>query len=108
VDYGGPGELVTPTSGLAIPMGTREQIVANLREILNQLVQSPHRLAPLSAQAVKRSRELFSWPAKARQTLEVYRWVLGRRATKPDLRIPLADPDVSLPSGRVPVADLAF
>ncbi len=108
VNYGGPGELVTPTSGLAIPMGTREQIVTNLREILNQFVLSPHRLAPLSAQAVKRSRELFSWPAKARQTLEVYRWVLGRRPTKPDLEIPLADADASLLPRGMAVADLAF
>jgi glycosyltransferase involved in cell wall biosynthesis len=106
VNYGGPAELVTPASGLVIPMGTREQVVSKLREILNQLVRSPNQLAPLSAQAVKRARELFSWAAKAQQTLEVYRWVLGRRATKPDLGLPFADLDAPFSPIKVPVADL--
>jgi len=91
VDYGGPAELVTPTSGFAIPMGTRPQIVAALGQILQRIVQSPECLAPLSAQAIRRARNLFSWSAKARQTLEVYRWVLGRRADKPDHSLPFAD-----------------
>jgi glycosyltransferase involved in cell wall biosynthesis len=107
VNYGGPAELVSPASGFAIPLGTREQIVADLRDVLQRIVQSPHCLAPMSTQATRRARELFSWPAKARQTLEVYRWVLGRRATKPDLELPFADPVASMPSGQAPAESLA-
>jgi len=49
----------------------------------------------MSAQAVRRARGLFAWSAKARQTLEVYRWVLGRRAAKPDMALPLSDHEES-------------
>jgi hypothetical protein len=74
-------------------MGTREEIIARLRAILEDIVARPERLAAMSAQATRRARTLFAWPAKARQTFEVYRWVLGRRATKPDARMPFPDPD---------------
>jgi glycosyltransferase involved in cell wall biosynthesis len=91
VDYGGPAELVSPASGFAIPLGTRAEVIAGLREVLQRLVQSPEVLAPMSAQAVRRARGLFAWSAKARQTLEVYRWVLGRRAERPHVTMPLSD-----------------
>jgi glycosyltransferase involved in cell wall biosynthesis len=104
VDYGGPAELVSPASGFAIPLGTRDQVVAGLRQVLQQVVQSPQCLAPLSAQAMLRARSLFAWSAKARQTLEVYRWALGRRDQKPELRLPLADP-VAAPPVEHPAAE---
>jgi glycosyltransferase involved in cell wall biosynthesis len=93
VDYGGPAELVSPASGFAIPLGTRAEVVLGVRSVLQQLVESPEILAPMSAQAVRRARSLFAWSAKARQTLEVYRWVLGRRADKPAMQLPLPDPE---------------
>jgi glycosyltransferase involved in cell wall biosynthesis len=92
VNYGGPSELVSPGSGFLIPMGTREEIIARLRGVLEDIVARPERLAPMSAQATRRARTLFAWPAKARQTFEVYRWALGRRATKPEARMPFPDP----------------
>ncbi len=105
VDYGGPGELVTRRSGFALPMGTRDQVVAALAEVLHRIVAAPECLAPLSAQAARRAREQFSWPAKARQTLEVYRWVLGRRADKPAYSLPLADlADTDPPAADHPAA----
>jgi glycosyltransferase involved in cell wall biosynthesis len=107
VDYGGPAELISPASGFAIPMGTRDQVVASLRQVLQQVVWAPKSLAPLSAQAVIRARSLFAWPAKARQTLEVYRWVLGRRVRKPELHLPLADTPGPEPLSR-PVAQPAY
>ena len=103
VDYGGPGELVSPASGFLIPMGDRAAIVAGLRAVLHGIVDDPAALAPRSAQAVLRARSLFAWSAKARQTLEVYRWVLGRRPDKPAPRLPFADP-VAGP-GLLPAAD---
>jgi glycosyltransferase involved in cell wall biosynthesis len=106
VDYGGPAELISPSSGFAIPLGTREQVVAGLREVLERIVERPGQLAPLSARAVIRARGLFAWPAKARQTLEVYRWVLGRRERKPELRLPFADmPGADLPGAGIAGAD---
>ena len=36
----------------------------------------------------RRVEQLFTWEAKARQTVAVYEWVLGRRG-KPDFGVPL-------------------
>jgi glycosyltransferase involved in cell wall biosynthesis len=97
VDYGGPSELVTPNSGFAIPIGTRGEVVQRLRDTLERIVQDPGCLAPRSAQAMRRARTQFAWSAKARQTLEVYRWVLGRRPDKPDFGMPLSELPVIAP-----------
>ncbi len=92
VDYGGPAELVSPASGVLLPLGERAAIVASLRAALQALVDEPGQLAALSARAVERAFGLFAWPAKARQTAEVYRWVLGRRADRPGAALPFPDP----------------
>jgi glycosyltransferase involved in cell wall biosynthesis len=92
VNYGGPAELVSPSSGFLLPMGTREQVVAALRQTLERIINEPQCLASRSAMAISRARGLFAWSSKARQTLEVYRWVLGLRADKPDQSLPFADP----------------
>jgi hypothetical protein len=47
--------------------------------------------------ARRRALGCFTWPVKARQTLEVYRWVCGRRPDRPDFGVPLADPGQRVP-----------
>ena len=44
--------------------------------------------------ARRRAFANFTWDAKARQTLDVYRWVLGEAARRPDFGclLPEADP----------------
>lgn len=92
MDYGGPAELVTPGTGFLLPMGRREGIVASLRERLARLVDEPSMLSDMSRLGRARIAALFTWEAKARQVVEVYRWVLGRRSSKPDFGMPLAEP----------------
>ena len=46
----------------------------------------------LGRAARERIRAQFTWEAKARQVLEVYRWVLGQRSDKPDFGVPFPDP----------------
>jgi glycosyltransferase involved in cell wall biosynthesis len=91
VDYGGPGEHVSPASGFAVPLGRRDEIVARLRAVLEALVRDPSVLGPMGRAARERVRRHFTWQAKAEQVLEVYRWVTGRRADKPDFGLPLRD-----------------
>jgi glycosyltransferase involved in cell wall biosynthesis len=91
VDYGGPGELVTPGTGIALPMGSRSAIVASLRAAFERLIADPSEIRAMGARARARAFRSFTWKTKAEQVLEVYRWVLGRRS-KPDFGMPLPDP----------------
>ena len=90
LDYGGPGELVTPRTGFALPMGRRDEIVAAFRSVLERLAAAPEALAPLRAAGRARVRRDFTWDAKAAQIERVYAWVTGR-AAKPDFGMPLPD-----------------
>ncbi len=91
VDYGGPGEHVSPATGFALALGRREEIVARLRGVLERLVADPSVLRPMGQRARARVRRHFTWSAKAEQVLEVYRWVTGSRPDKPDFGLPLRD-----------------
>ncbi len=84
VDYAGPAELVTPGVGFKVPVGTRDQIVRGMRDVLTRLVDHPELLPTRSAASKERVRKFFTWQTKAEQIREVYDWVLGSRATKPD------------------------
>ncbi len=91
VDYGGPGELVSDQTGIRIPIGTRASLVKGFREALEKLAENPARVRDMGQKARERVLQLFTWDQKAGQTLEVYRWVLGRR-DRPDFGMPLPDP----------------
>jgi len=91
VDYGGLGELVTPKTGFLLPMGTRPQIVERLRALLTHLCEHPEEIDAKSDAALRRAHEQFTWPAKARQIVQVYEWILGRRADRPVFPMPTPD-----------------
>lgn len=83
-DYGGPGELVTAACGLKVPLADRACLVDRLRVAVEDLLRAPERRLALAAAARRRVADLFTWERKAAQMEEVYRWVEGRRQTKPD------------------------
>jgi len=66
-------------------MGSPEELTARFREKLEQLVLDPELRTRLGDAAAKRMSELYTWDAKGRMIHEIYRWVLGQRADKPDL-----------------------
>lgn len=91
VDYAGPRELVTPATGYRIPLGTRSQLIERFRECLARLAADPSGLRAMGERARRRALTQFTWAAKARQTFEVYKWVLGKRPDKPDFGMPIPD-----------------
>ncbi|HVR86036.1 MAG TPA: glycosyltransferase family 4 protein [Planctomycetota bacterium] len=93
MNYGGPGELVTASTGYLLEMGSRPAIVEQLRGVLGKVAADPDQLVPRRRAGVRRVRTRFTWLAKAAQVREVYRWVLGRRQDKPDFGMPLSDTD---------------
>jgi glycosyltransferase involved in cell wall biosynthesis len=91
MDYGGLGELVTDQTGFLVPMGSRQQIIERYRALLTELTEHPSRIDAKAQAAVARAHQQFTWAAKARQVLAVYRWVLGQDSMKPDFEMPLPD-----------------
>jgi glycosyltransferase involved in cell wall biosynthesis len=89
-DYGGLGELVTDATGWRIPMGTRDELVTRFRATLSSIVADPSQVEERSPRALRRAREQFTWDAKAGSVIEVYEWLLGRRA-KPQFAMPTPD-----------------
>lgn len=88
VDYGGPGELTPAGCGWTLPMAPRAELVARLRATLSQIGANPAETAAIGRRAQEYAYRNFTWPAKARQMVEIYRWVLGRR-DKPDWGVPM-------------------
>lgn len=78
-DTGGIGFQLDEDSGVVVPQGD-EQI---LLEETDRLLQSPERQKRLSANALKRQRQLFTWESAALKTIAVYEQLL--RLT-PELR----------------------
>jgi starch synthase len=89
VDYGGPGELVPPGTGFALPMAPRAQLIQTLRDTFTRLLQDPAATAAMGRAAQEYVYRNFTWSAKAHQLQEVYDWVTGRRTVKPDWGMPL-------------------
>lgn len=71
-DYGGPGELVTPQSGYLVPMGTRQQLIARFRQVLDEVVENPAQIDIKSQAAQRRVAQLYTWEAKAAQIVAIY------------------------------------
>jgi glycosyltransferase involved in cell wall biosynthesis len=91
LDYGGPAELVTDKTGFLVPMGSREQIIERFREVLSRLAEHPEEIERRSEAAYRRAREQFTWDSKAKQTVDVYRWVLNPEGSKPHFEMPVPD-----------------
>lgn len=77
VDYAGPGELVTPGTGLKVPCGTRDQIIRDFRQHLTALADDPTPLPAMAQAARQRVQDAFLWARKAEQIRRVYDWVLS-------------------------------
>ena len=88
-DYAGPGELVTQGTGIKVPMGSRDQVVAGFRAALARLIAAPETIPALAAAALKRVEAHFTWDRKARQIGAVYTWVLSPKGPIPQ-PVPLA------------------
>jgi len=83
VDYGGPAGLVDAGSGVKLALGGKDALVPALAAELESLARDAGRREALAQGARSRALALFAWPAKARKTVEVYRWVTGLRPDPP-------------------------
>lgn len=79
VNYGGPAELVTPDSGILLPMVPREALIGQLQRAMEELAADPGRCRALGNRACQRVREEFTWSAKAEKIVQFYRQTLKGR-----------------------------
>jgi glycosyltransferase involved in cell wall biosynthesis len=82
-DYAGPGELVTPGTGIKVPMGSRAEVIAGFRKALAALIAAPQTIPALAAAALARVEQHFTWDRKARQIGKIYDWVLDPKGPIP-------------------------
>jgi glycosyltransferase involved in cell wall biosynthesis len=83
IDYAGPGELVDDEIGYKIPMGSRSEIIADLRALLKNILENPDVLQEKSVRARDRVSEHYTWTAKAHKVKMVYDWTLGNGPRPP-------------------------
>ncbi len=84
VNYAGPGELVTNDTGLRVPIGPREAVIAGFQDALTRCLDDREAVAAMGNAARERVDRLFTWQRKAEQIMAVYDWILGRRKIKPE------------------------
>jgi glycosyltransferase involved in cell wall biosynthesis len=84
-DYGGPAGVLTPECGIKVPLGGPDELAAGFRDALERLAEDRGLRDRLGEAAQERVRRHFTWDAKARMIVDVYRWVLGHRAERPGL-----------------------
>ncbi len=84
VDYGAPGFLVGEDRGVAVPLAGRETLTLEFGRAMRELFRSPTRLHDMGHRAQEYALRFYSWDAKARKFMDVYRWVCGQTSVRPD------------------------
>lgn len=74
---GGPGELIAPDCGRALPLAPRAVLVEQLRLAMEELCADPSRCRALGRRAGERVRDEFTWSAKASRVAAIYDEVLS-------------------------------
>jgi glycosyltransferase involved in cell wall biosynthesis len=78
VGYGGPGELVSAGGGIAVPLASRGEIVAKVRDVLFELIDDESRISSISAAARTWVFGHMTWSAKASEMLTIYEAAISR------------------------------
>ncbi len=77
VDYAGPGELVDEAVGFKTPIGSRADIIRDVRAALEKLISPNTDLAALGVAARERAFGRFAWSAKAAAIRQLYDDILS-------------------------------
>ena len=84
VNYGPGKHLVTPASGIQVPLGDREDHVAGFKVAMETLAADKPRRDQMGDTANARAVSYLSWEARAKRIVEIYRWVTGERTAPPN------------------------
>lgn len=77
LDFGGPGQMVSPEAGIKVKTGARAEVIRDLAEALLQISQDPAWFEVARQERIIQTvRSRFSWEAKERVISELYDAVL--------------------------------
>lgn len=79
--YGGPAEYVTPQTGFTLSVASREQLVSELVQRIEQLADDKSLRLKMAEAAVARAAE-FTWARNAERLLQIYRELIPTRQAK--------------------------
>lgn len=78
-NYGGPAELVTSDTGILLPLGAADDLIASIRSAMETLATDHALCKRLGEVASRRVRDEFVWSAKAERIVAYYRHILATR-----------------------------
>ncbi len=84
VNYGGPATRIPYGCGIKVPMGNLQELTQSFIKEMEALVQNPQQVIELGEAAHNFTKTYYAWDTKAKKTLEIYNWVLGRQQEKPN------------------------
>jgi len=79
VDYGACGTLIDKDRGVKLALQSKEGITKQLSQELERLVGDSELVTKLADNAYTHVMQYYTWPQKAKKTLQVYQWILGQR-----------------------------
>jgi glycosyltransferase involved in cell wall biosynthesis len=82
-DYGAPGYYAAEGRGVVVPLTNKPALVEGYVKALEELASNPASRMQIGAAGRRYAQANLTWDAKAESIVEVYKWVLGRRAEKP-------------------------
>ncbi len=84
VDYGGPSVRVQEGCGIKVSLGNVDHIINEFIQALETLVQNPTKRIEMGRAARRFTEKYYAWEWKAKKTVEIYQWVLGKSEDKPN------------------------
>jgi glycosyltransferase involved in cell wall biosynthesis len=87
VDFGGPGDIVTPEVGYKVPLTNESDVVGQIEEILFNLACDSRLLERLARKGMEYAKQNLTWDRKAQTTSQILYWATGK-GPKPDLQPP--------------------
>ena len=82
-DYGAPGHLINDDRGIRVPLQPLDGLVEGYRAAMESCLADPARCTKLAKAAEDHALAHFTWPAKAKYTLDYYQDILTGQPLKP-------------------------
>lgn len=82
-DCGGPALAVDKTSGIKIPLGAKDSLVAGLSHAIKHYNNNPADIRLHGHAAKERVDQIYSWPRKIERIVGIYSEIISRESSTP-------------------------